>query len=407
MGRERRKSVRELASEGDIDLDEALVGLWDAGFDDLTSPNDKIGPRDLNRARRALGLATRRELQSREYWMEVLDLSPEGLGDVVTELGLTRLPASGRLSRKAISRLRAHAVKVVTDPSTEDQSLAAEDYGGTNEVSFQWATIGHPGEPVFLSVEQVRAIHFSLVEEFAGSGDPIEPPGVRSEDLLASAVFRPHTSLGDVLKYDTLETSAAALLHSLVQDHAFHNGNKRTALVSFLVFLEENGLFLDCTQDQIFKLVLQVAQHRIAAGDRSNRDDREVLAIAAWLCERSRRVDKRERLIPWRRMRRILVAYDCNLETPGGVGNRINISRSRTVRGRFFGRKRERSLSTQVFYGDEGREVGIDVIKKIRSDLELDYENGADSEAFYGKEHVQVADTIARYRLTLRRLAKL
>ena len=46
-------------------------------------------------------------------------------------------------------------------------------------------------------------------------------------------------------------------------------------------------------------------------------------------------------------------------------------------------------------------------MKKIRSDLELDYERGVDSPAFYDKEPVQASDTIAKYRLTLKRLAKL
>ena len=44
--------------------------------------------------------------------------------------------------------------------------------------------------------------------------------------------MRPQTGLGTIDKYPTIEQKAAALLHSLIKNHAFHNGNKRTALVA-------------------------------------------------------------------------------------------------------------------------------------------------------------------------------
>ncbi len=90
------------------------------------------------------------------------------------------------------------------------------------------------------------AIHNALVLDFLHQENPIDPPGPRNDDIIASAVFRQHTSIGDVLKYPSVELSAAALLHSLVNNHPFHNGNKRTALVSMLVLLDENELMLTC-----------------------------------------------------------------------------------------------------------------------------------------------------------------
>ena len=61
-----------------------------------------------------------------------------------------------------------------------------------------------------MTEDEVMRIHFELVKDFADGPDPIEPSGVRTESLLASAVFRPQTSLGDVLKYPTVEMAAAA-----------------------------------------------------------------------------------------------------------------------------------------------------------------------------------------------------
>ena len=111
----------------------------------------------------------------------------------------------------------------------------------------------------FLSEGDVVDIHNALVAMFS-TDDPIEPPGVRDANLLGSAVARPRTGLGNVDKYETIDKKAAALFHSLVKNHAFHNGNKRTALVALIVFLGRNGKLLDeITDRELFDFVVSVA----------------------------------------------------------------------------------------------------------------------------------------------------
>jgi len=70
-------------------------------------------------------------------------------------------------------------------------------------------------------------------------------PGVRDQALLESAVAAPQaTFAGEPLMKDGLEIAAAYLFY-LCRNHAFVDGNKRTALASCLVFLESNGLLPD------------------------------------------------------------------------------------------------------------------------------------------------------------------
>lgn len=107
----------------------------------------------------------------------------------------------------------------------------------------------------FLSYDDVLRIHYQLVEFFASDGDPITPPGPRDTNLLHSACMRPQTSLGEIEKYRGIDKKAAALLHSLVMNHAFHNGNKRTALASMVSFLDRNDRRIDATDDELFDLV--------------------------------------------------------------------------------------------------------------------------------------------------------
>ena len=85
----------------------------------------------------------------------------------------------------------------------------------------------------YLTVVEVLAIHAVLIGEFGGA------EGVRDFGALESAVFRPQTGY-----YDDPIAEAAALFESLVQNHPFLDGNKRTAVAAADVHLRMNGLEL-------------------------------------------------------------------------------------------------------------------------------------------------------------------
>lgn len=396
---QKRKTVEELAREVQLDTDEVLIALWDAGYDEVLRPRDRL--RQTNRARRALGLATRREMKSVAYWMSIFDLYEPEFRSLLRKLSVPIGEQAQRLPPKAISRLRSEARRRGIDPITGKAKPSVVRLEASGVIARLWRTIGHERPLRWLTDDEVRGIHFELVKDFSGTRDPIEPAGVRTEDLLASAVFRPHTSLGSERKYPTVETSAAALLHSIIHDHPFHNGNKRTALVSVLVFLDENDFFPEFDQDEAFKLVLDVAQHRIADPRQENLADRETVEIAQWLCGHCRALKKGDHPIPFRRLRQILLDHGCKLDHT--AGSKMSITKV-VKRRRIL--SRPRTLHTQISYGDDGRDVPTNTIKKIREDLQLDDLNGVDSQAFYSKGPLGTTDFIARYRKTLLRLAK-
>ena len=117
MGK-RRRTVRQLADEAKLDADTAIVLLWDAGFGKLLNPNDIIHRGDLNRARRALGLATRRELETGRHWMEMLKMAEPEFGTLLEELGIPPEEQTQKLPHKAISRLKGEARRRGIDPVT-------------------------------------------------------------------------------------------------------------------------------------------------------------------------------------------------------------------------------------------------------------------------------------------------
>jgi death-on-curing protein len=85
----------------------------------------------------------------------------------------------------------------------------------------------------YLSVIEVLAIHALVIERFGGTD------GIRDVGALEAAVFRPQTGY-----YSDAVAEAAALFESLVQNHPFLDGNKRTALAAADVHLRMHGFEL-------------------------------------------------------------------------------------------------------------------------------------------------------------------
>lgn len=105
----------------------------------------------------------------------------------------------------------------------------------------------------YLTVEDVL-----LVGEAAFGG----PVTARDFGLLDSACHRPSTTVFGADAYPSLLEKAAALLHSLTANHALIDGNKRTAWLSTVVFLRDNGAELtveDSYDGPAARLVLSIA----------------------------------------------------------------------------------------------------------------------------------------------------
>ncbi|WP_354640760.1 type II toxin-antitoxin system death-on-curing family toxin [Kitasatospora camelliae] len=98
--------------------------------------------------------------------------------------------------------------------------------------------------------------------EYACQGQEV---GVRDLGLVASAAHRPGSQMFGVEAYPGLFEKAAALLHSLASNHPFVDGNKRTAWMAAVVFLDLNGVDMaGIDQDAAYDLVVGVAAGEVA-----------------------------------------------------------------------------------------------------------------------------------------------
>ena len=103
------------------------------------------------------------------------------------------------------------------------------------------------------SKEKVLLLHQLIAQETGGS------IGVRDEGLLESALESAFSGFGNQEFYPTKEEKGARLGYSLISNHAFVDGNKRIGVYVMLTFLEVNGIRLDCTNEDIVKIGLGVA----------------------------------------------------------------------------------------------------------------------------------------------------
>jgi death on curing protein len=109
----------------------------------------------------------------------------------------------------------------------------------------------------YLTAQEVLFIHARMIATTGGSH------GVRDIGLLASAVARPQATFGGEELYPDLFTKAAALMASLIQNHPFVDGNKRTGITAAGLFLRRNGWRLQTSNEELERFTLRVATERV------------------------------------------------------------------------------------------------------------------------------------------------
>ena len=104
-----------------------------------------------------------------------------------------------------------------------------------------------------LSKEKVLTLHQVIARETGGS------VGLLYEVLMESALETAFSGFGGQEFYPTTEEKGARIGFNLISNHAFLDGNKRIGVFVMLVFLEVNGIDLNCTNADIIHVGLSVA----------------------------------------------------------------------------------------------------------------------------------------------------
>ena len=122
----------------------------------------------------------------------------------------------------------------------------------------------------YLTPEQILFLHARLIEETGGGH------GVLDLGLLLSAIARPQASFDGKDLYPDIFSKAAAFMDSLIRNHPFMDGNKRTGISAASIFLFRNNYRVIASNDEIRDFTLLVTQSKVSFTD-----------IVAWFKEKT------------------------------------------------------------------------------------------------------------------------
>lgn len=122
----------------------------------------------------------------------------------------------------------------------------------------------------YLSEAEVIAVNEEMVSKYGGLH------GVRNLNLLKSALTCPRTTIGFQDAYKSIFDKAASLFHSLINNHPFLDGNKRTALFSAMLLFEYNDWRAAFKRKEAVKFILKTLNDKLSVGQ-----------ISDWLIEHS------------------------------------------------------------------------------------------------------------------------
>jgi death-on-curing protein len=112
-----------------------------------------------------------------------------------------------------------------------------------------------------ITIDEVLILHEKSIQVFGGSH------GIRDMGMLESAVERPNATFGGEELYPTIFTKAAAILESIVKNHPFVDGNKRTGWLACFAIMELQGYHFTLTQDEAYDFVIRVASSHLELED--------------------------------------------------------------------------------------------------------------------------------------------
>jgi len=251
-----------------------------------------------------------------------------------------------------------------------------------------------------LNWREVLDAHFLVAEFFAAEGGGLGGLGPRDRAgaLLQSALARQFVGFGGVQKWHDHYQIAATALFGLIKNHPFHDGNKRTALLSVLYLLEKQGYTASVKKRGFEGLTVAIADNRHRQNTLYKHlrgeyaaDDADIAYIASRLSQMTRRLDRSQRALTYRQLNGLIKEHGFEMRNPHR--NRINIFRIR-----------DNQSVGRIGFPGMSKEVAKGEIKNARMLCRLTERDGFDSKAFYN-DAGGMDSLLLEYAKPLRRLA--
>ncbi len=256
-----------------------------------------------------------------------------------------------------------------------------------------------------LSEYDVMKAHYFLSDFFLTEGESVRF-GILNFDMLSSAVSRQSVSFDNQEKWTTTYQKIATLVFGLTKNHAFNDGNKRTALLAMLMAMKNANRQVDCPKKEFETLLVRIAANKLLLYKEykkyAKEADSEVLFIADFIRRKTRKIDKDFHSLTFAEFNTKLKVFNVWLDNP--QGNNINVYQRKSKKV-FFGlhSKSQDERILQIGFKGWKRQVYPKAVKSVLNAAGLTAENGVDSRVFYYGETPEYK-LIEEYYSVLKRL---
>jgi death-on-curing protein len=256
-----------------------------------------------------------------------------------------------------------------------------------------------------LGIFEVLDAHFCLADYFFQQREGMSDVGPRDINLLHSALSRQKVPFVGEARWREKFDIAASLFFGLVRNHAFHDGNKRTAFVSCTLHLQKFRRKLRISHKEFEDFTVHVANKTLTSYDDfrdfQSSPDGEINFISRFLQRNSKHSDHHPQTITYRQLKWILERFGFSIDRPqGNYAGIIKISQR-------SGPWKDAQIGSKVMtigYPGDSREIEQRALKEIRKHLGLDNKYGIDTEDFFSGTD-PFHRSITYYEEALRRLA--
>ena len=232
----------------------------------------------------------------------------------------------------------------------------------------------------------VLKAHYLICDYFENTTGERSLYGVKNFNLMGSALGRQTVSFGSAVKWTNPLDVCATLFFGLVKNHAFHDGNKRTALLTLIYQLSKMGRVPCVNQKKFERLTVQVAEGSIGElpdyKKFRDKDDPIIRTISYLLKRYTRKSDKNYYPLTYREFQSKLKQFGCSLENDRGgfIDVYAPVTKKRLL-GLY--KTKEVEKVKQIGFSGWTKQVRLKAVKETLKAAGLVAENGIDSQVFY------------------------
>jgi death-on-curing protein len=255
--------------------------------------------------------------------------------------------------------------------------------------------------------ELIRA-HFHVIDFFYSDKERIVY-GVKDLNLLGSTLGRQIAGYSGIRKWKSDEEICATLFYGIIKNHAFHDANKRTALLTLLYHLLKLGRTIDAKQKEFEDLAVRIASNSLEDYPKfktkkfQKLEDKEVYFIANFIKRNTREIEKKYYPVTFHEFGQLLKRHGFYFEVASG-GAFLDVMGT-SSQSAFFGliQRKYQKRYIQVGFPGWKRQINAKAVKEILKATGLTAENGIDSKVFF-KGAEPLTALIDQYRGPLVRL---